>query len=245
MWELVYHYCVKGEKSKVTGRKLNSKKVIFLLLAFCLVIGIAYADGINDPAGATLSEISEGNFIESSSGDDVAQGGNVTEMDLTSNTSTNRWHGYVGNVTASLQLGTDNGVLHDFGSADVDSVLATTESGTAAWSTLKIFQVNNIDSSWGFTNGADQVADVFSDGTNQTVEGITEVAYHIFDDGAFNMSVLSFSGTGDQKNDIVFLASVVSVGGVGFDGGVYEYELMVPTTTQGTDTYYFYMSLNE
>ena len=218
------------------------KKVIAILMAFCLALVGAYA--INDAVGSTAVVVTEAaELTESSADNDVAEGGNVTEMDLETNLSTNRWQGYVGNVTASLQLGTDNGILHDFGAASVDTVFATTESSTYSWSALEAAAAADLDGVglWNFAAGADQATDVFT--STQTFDGIASVP-SVQLNSNFDCGIMD-DGASGTKDNIMFAANIDNGGSAGYDGGIYQYEMMVPTDTQSVETYYFYMSLDE
>ena len=98
-----------------------------------------------------------------------------------------------------------------------------------------------VDSQWGFTAGADQADDLYSDST-YNVEGISTSGVQL--NGMFNSTVLD-DGASSGKDNHVFAATIVVAGALGYEGDMHQYELMVPTATQSVDTYYFYMSLNE
>ena len=221
-------------------RVIIIKKLIVLLLAFCLAVLSICA--MNDPVGTGITITGETNLNESPQGENITgEGGNVTILNMTSTMSTGRWQGYVGNITAILKLGAGTDLLHNFGNANVDLVIATTQSGTFDWGNLELASVADVDTVWGFAGGADQAVDVFND--TQTIENIANVPSRKMND-VFYASVMD-DGNNAAKTDFAFLANIIMAGAVGLGGDIFQYELVVPTTTEGYDTYWFYLSLDE
>ncbi len=206
-----------------------------------LILTAGLVCSINTPDGVSLAESNEGSLTETSLESKIAEGGNVSNLNLDTNLSTQRWQGFVGNVTGNLSLGRSTNLLYNFGSAEIDTVFATTESGTFDWANLAAATVSEVDTQWSFSNGADQAVDAFT-GT-ATLEGVAAVPTVTLG-GGFLSAIFDDGAAVAAKTDLVFAANVTAAA-AGFDGASYEYELMVPTTTSGTDTYYFYVSLLE
>ena len=216
------------------------KKIFLFVVIIILSTFINYA--ITDANPSAIQESNEGRYAESPTSPDsvVAEGGNVSNLNIESNSSTGRWQGFVGNVSGSLNLGRGSDVLYSFGDAEIDTVFATTNASGYNWASLEAGSASDVDTIWGFGNGADQAVDAFTG--SDVLEGILSIPTVTLV-GNFITGIFDW-GTSSSKNDIVFGANVSNAKS-GFDGADYEYELMVPTTNQGTDTYYFYLSLLE
>jgi len=216
-------------------------KKLFLFVAVML-LSVSVALAIDTPADAAVVESNEGTYTESPASPDsvVAEGGNVSDLNIESNMSTVRWQGFVGNVSGSLNLGRGSDVLYSFGDAAIDTVFATTQSTGYAWGSLEAGAATDVDTVWGFSDGSDQAVDAFTG--SSVLEGISAIpTVNLV--GNFLTGIFDI-GSSAAKTDFAFGANVSSAK-AGFDGGSYEYELMVPTTSAGTDTYYFYLSLLE
>lgn len=213
------------------------KFIIGLILVVGLCATAIYA--INDAAHGEVTQDNVGSFTETTGNTVTAEGGNVSNLNIYSNMSTYRWQGYVGNVSGDLSLGRDNNTLYHFGSAEIDTVFATTSSDYA-WATLEASTAAEVDTQWGFSDGADQAVDAYTDSND--IEGITVPTVTL--EGA-HVCGLFDDGSVAAKTNFAFGANVTEGGMAGFDGDFYEYEVMVPTPAQSTETYYFYVSLVE
>ena len=216
--------------------ELKMKKVLIALIMASVCITAAFA--IDDPAGVTVTEDNRGTLTATSAATNIAEGGNVSDLNLETNTSTIRWAGFVGNVSGEVNLGRGTDVLYSFGDAEFSTVFATT-SAAYAWSTLEAGTAASVDTVWGFSAGADQAVDAFTGST--AIESIT-VPTVTFEDATFTAGIFD-DGSSAVKNDFAFGAPVLAAA-AGFSGKDVEYEIMVPTTEGGTDTYYFYVTLS-
>ncbi len=221
----------------------------FLLYAIALsVLAIAFALcasftlAIPTPSGANGTATYMGRYTQTDSGTAVAEGGNVSLLNLSASLTTHRWQGFLGSVSSNLALGNGSSVLYNFGKARLDTVFATTNSGAYSWLTLQAGADTDVNDLWAFdgTGGADNATTAFN--ATSTVKGISVPAAKTtggFITGLFN------DGTNAGKDNIAFGAVVYNPAKPGLDGVNYEYQLMVPTNTASTETYYFYVSLAE
>ena len=193
------------------------------------------------PAGAVnISVIDYGSATETTATTVNASYGNISRLDLTANASTKRWHGYFGNITASLKLGNGSAVFYDFGGAQINTVFATS-TNSFAWGQLVAATASNVDTAWGYTtNAADNASKVFSG--SGTVENIASVPT-VTTVGSFVTGAFADS-TPTTRGDFAFGAVVYNPAKTGFDSSAtYSYQLMVPTGVQNSQQYYLYMSL--
>lgn len=201
------------------------------------MIGMAYS--INDPTGASISLGTTGQYTATSSGTANAQGGNATNLNLSSNSSTIKWQGFYGNVSGGIRLGSGSNVFYNFGNAIYTTVFATQDSGFN-WATMAAGTAAQVDTAWSFgtASDVDQAVDIYSATTSFAgVSGAESLnTSTVFETGILN------DGASAVKNDFAFAANVISAGASGFDGNNYQYQLMVPVGT-GFETYNFYLSL--
>ncbi|MEW5995971.1 MAG: hypothetical protein AB1657_00030 [Candidatus Micrarchaeota archaeon] len=183
----------------------------------------------------------------------LTEGGNVTDVNLTANESTEKWAGFYGNVTGSLTLqkGTTTIPLYtwSWSMSNGGEVCASTASNFP-WASATAAVRAGIDTAWSFATGdTDSATSTFTD---------TSCSISINPVGA-----LSTTGvfTKNSTNSGVWQTCAVDDGGAGESnfafcvnmsstntfavGGTGAYQLMVPTTeTAGaTELYYFYAEL--
>ena len=95
------------------------------------------------------------------------------------------------------------------------------------------------DIAFGFSTASDpdQISDVFS--STATVAGIPSTPSVTID--TFTSGILN-DGT-DAITDLVFATEIKSTPETGFDGNLYDYQMMVPVKALAVNTYYFYVTL--
>jgi hypothetical protein len=55
-------------------------------------------------------------------------------------------------------------------------------------------------------------------------------------------AIVKDNATVTSKDDLLFVANIIN-GGSTFNGETHDFEMIVPTPTTGTQTYYFYVEL--
>ncbi len=221
------------------NKKMNElKKLLVLMMTFFVSVSFLYA--VTTPSGGVTTVGDSGTYTASTAGNASAVGGNVTSVNIASSISTTKWQGFYGNVTGNQRLGSGANVFYDFGSTTFTTVFATT--GTSiAWASLEAGNIVSLDGNWSFNTASDvdQAVDIF--GTlNETYLSIASVPKLAISSN-FSMYVFNDGGNVD-KGDYVFAAAVSSAGAAGFDGKIWNYELMVPVGGSA-ETYYFYAAL--
>jgi hypothetical protein len=214
------------------------KLLVVMVVVFALAMSAFAADTPKN--GVTTQVGGSGSLTETGAQSAVAaEGGNVTTLNLSTDSSTNRWQGYVGNVSGTLRLGRGASTLFDFGAAGASSfsfVFAST--GTSFdWENLVAGTAAAIDTAWSYGAGADtaDASDSAADGT-VSVDGEDAPFFAL---GNFATGIFH-DGAGAAKTDYAFACPVSTA--AGFEGTPVDYELMVPADGT-TDSYYFYLAL--
>lgn len=183
----------------------------------------------------------------------TTEGGNVTEVNLSSNSSTEKWAGFYGNVSGNLLLAqgytTPAMYVWTWAPSSGGEVCAST-GANFGWSSVSNTLRATIDTAWGFASGdSDSAQNTMTDGSAtfdvNGVTGTTTGTYTKNNAGANVWQTFALNDGGATKDDIVFCVNMstlntFSVGGTG------AYQLMVPTNeTYGQfETYFFFVELN-
>lgn len=216
--------------------KNKIKKIAIVAVSAMLLGGTAYAvDGIS---GGNIVKGAQKDLNFTFTNAVNATGGYSNEVNVTTSASSIKWQGFYGTVSGDIKLGAGDDVLFDFGAIDFRTLFVT--RGTDIdWAGLNIGNTGTADASYGFSNPADsdQMVDVFND--TATIAGISNVpsvtignfTFGLFDDGPTTVT------------DTVFGVNLENPGKGGFDGNIYNYQMMVPVKALETNTYYFYATL--
>ncbi|MBN2518168.1 MAG: hypothetical protein JXB14_04945 [Candidatus Altiarchaeota archaeon] len=230
-------------------------RVVIALVAVGLFTGIVDAAA---PAAVTWLDEFRASAIATSS--DTTDGGNITLINLASNTQTERWAGYTGNLSGGLVLsdGTDVFFRWTAGVTEDSVVCAGLNTSYTFDQTLYDAEISYAFSTgWNLTSGSDR--------GNKTINA-TEGTFS-FTFGGTTFTNLNSSKTGpDEANDHFrtgvindlsrtdtdthnfLFCTVVNVTGTHTDyrGSTANYELIVPTYAgSGTvrTTYYFFAEI--
>jgi len=187
--------------------------------------------------GSPVEIVKTGQLTETAAGSSVGQGANVTMMNLSATVSTDRWQGFFGNVSGSVQIGLGFNIFYDFGTGTVQYVYAS-QNQSFDFDSLEAAAAADIDTVWNYAGGNDQAIDIYVDTTD--ISGITAPSAEMEPVGQnLNSTALDDSNTGD-KGSFAFGALVQS-GATCFDGTVCDYELLVPA--DGIETYYMFVEI--
>ena len=104
------------------------KKLVLLSVLGILLLAVSVNAVVNgsDATGASGSNGSANrSSATSTAANNVAQGGNTTQLNLTVTDLTDKWQGYFGETNGSLILGAGSSVFYNFGTLRTNVVLAT------------------------------------------------------------------------------------------------------------------------
>ena len=198
------------------------KGKIMVLVAVMAMLVASFA--IADAREAETTEGESGTLdLNEDAGSYEVTGGDVTEINLSTDASTSRWQGFFGNTSATLALGLGSSIMYDFGQQDVTAVYATVNEGLD-FSALEAVDAEEVDNIWGFTDGSDRAQEVFTE--TLSYDDITDTASLTNENFQSYIAGLSDAST---KDEFAFGAVVDNDGAEGFNGNIYNYELMVPT----------------
>lgn len=206
------------------------KKNIMLLLALSVFIGGVFAIG-----NSTGSEyVDSGRYVEDTIGSQQIDGGNVTTVNISSNTSTTKWAGFKGNLTGSLIL-SDTDVANAFykweWTPGANSVICASDKSNFVWGSVASISAAALETTLGgvYAIGLDKTTNTFTVDTGTITIGgnpITNTAMaSVLNPTSQTLAV--------QNTDLAFCSNTLTNE---------EFAVLVPATT--TKTYYFYVELN-
>ena len=233
-------------------------KIIVVLLLGLLVAWNVVAE----PTGpSNINIIDSSRYPVTSASNVSAIAGNVTELNFESNSVTNTWQGYFGNISGSIKLGdVNNNTLYDWTSASPNGeVYATRASGVPSWASIVCADETAI----GLEDTALGVNQVFDqDSVNRTFLNTT--SFNTFFVGNININTTQncravnlHNSTGAPSSNFqevllhdgssLVYAALISQDAVGFDNRTHDFEMLVGENGHSGDVattpYYFYVEL--
>ncbi len=225
---------------------MNFKSILALFGVMLFGAGLVMAI-----SGATVgTEVERGRWAGLTATNVTTEGGNISGVDVTGATLTDRWASFYGNVSGNIRLtdsaGTNNVFAWTWTPASGGEVCLS-QDGSFPWASSEATTRAAIDTAFGFTAGSDQAADTYTD-TSQTItfngiSTITTTGTALQGTSTFVNRVVG-DGTEAAEGDFAFCSEIEA--GTNYNGESANYEVMVPTTdTAGaTDSYYFFAELN-
>lgn len=211
-----------------------------------LLMGFVYAAELN----TSLSVGGTGQYTNTAQDSATVQGGNVTEMNLTSYATTIQWVGFYGNVSTSLRLGDGSAILFDFGSANPLAVFASTGNNIDFTSLNPLdsgAEKTAYDADFSFTiSDSDSISNAFDSVAACDAGTLITNSYSVTPNnsssqpGAWDVCAAQDAGAG--LDDTLFGTNLISSGADAFNGEYVQYQLMLPVSG-GNDVYYFYLEI--
>jgi len=219
----------------------------FFSLSFSLPVG-----GENVVAGTPVS------LGTQSPGTAGAWGGNITQVNLTINSSTLHWQGFYGSVAASLRLasGSEGSVstLKVWNVSNVSGQIYVSTSSNVDFTTINSSTATlaNVDSAFTFLSGANDAA--VNTGTNSASPAFNIGQYIVYANTRPFVTTLNSSGSPVWRQvivrdantttatDFVFVG-LLNSSGVAYNGAAAHFQVIVPENSAGdaaVTTYYFY-----
>ncbi len=215
--------------------------IISMLVSAILVYGI--------PDGATVVKGIAQTKPATSSGSVVAQGGNITNVNLTATVQTNVWQGFFGEVTGSI-------TLRD---ASFDQMYSWSLNGL----TGEVFASRNSSIPWGSVAGVtkctidEALTGTGSDRVNRTFKQNASLSPFTIGTISVTSACETFTYVSNATQQTSFQEIIVNTTGVrsiyatkiysnttGFDGKRHDYQMIVPeTSTSAVTTYFFFVEL--
>lgn len=226
-------------------------KGLMLALFGVLLMGFSFATVTN---ASTVTEGATGKYtaIVGAADSAIIEGGNVTEANVTSNASTEKWAAFYGDIgfTPVLAQSNTGALLYYWGAsgAEGDETVCVSTGSNFAWATIAAAIATEIDTAWSFASGSDTAALTMTTACTPRLAGApaTIGAFTRDNAGANTWETCAFDdGTGvPAKANYAFCVNTSTTSNR-WDGVAGDYQLMVPTNPadSSTETYYFYMEL--
>lgn len=219
----------------------NYAMMFLLVLATSLVMAIQPAE--------SWTVLGTGKYTQLVQANVTTEGGNVTNMDVGGNASTERWAGFWGNVTGRIVLSPATALFYSWAwtPANGGEVCAVAAPSGFDWAAVQTTTAAAVNSVWSFGAGTDNATNTYtSSACNLDVAGtpVTTVG-NLTGVGGFETCVVADNAAPAAKDELAFCVNVTAAGNL-FNGNVGNYELLVPAneTAGATETYYFWLELD-
>lgn len=223
---------------------MKYRNVLLYAIVLLATVATAFAlpDGANANAGTPQTKTA--NAADSV----VAEGGNITTVNLNGESQTNVWQGFYGNVSGNLTLQDASGdVMYNWTLLTAEGEVYASRNSTIDFTTVAGVEVCTVDETLTGT-GTDRVNNTFS---NASVN---------FDIGAINIPEACevFTHVNSQVNTSTWPEIITSATGVtsiyvtkinasetAFDGTAADYQMIVPDfANASTSTYFFFVEFS-
>ncbi len=231
-------------------------KIMALFGVFLLGTGLAFA-----LSGTTVSdEAYLDRWVGNATGDVTTEGGNITEVNLGSQSLTDKWAAFYGNISGSIVL-TDNDsagtyyvYMWDYNRSDAAGEVCVSTSDSVEFNSSTDGILNSelptLDTLFGFASSdSDSINRTMTDEScNLTFVETTAVvnASSVSTEGSFTTCGVSETGNAPTSKGEVAFCTEIDDAGTNYKNEPAHYELMVPTNSSvdETETYYFYAELD-
>jgi hypothetical protein len=232
---------------KMSG--IVSLVVLIFLLAYVLAI----------PQGAQITFNQTQNASIRPADSHAAAGGSFTTLVLNVTSQTSKWKAYVGNVTGRLTLDNSNNyTIYDWALTTVQGEVYVSRNDSVSFSTLECANDGNISAEENFLNINSSSDDSISNTFNESVHKSFVVGGTGIVNNGSCYAIVTYVGDQPQTQDqnanfqevlmsdrlnLVFV-TLLEDNQPGFDGGNYDFQIIVPDDpTETSTTYYFYAEL--
>jgi hypothetical protein len=219
-----------------------------IILVICLFAGSASA--ISNATLSTSNNLArwQGSTTSASK---YTTGGNISQVNISSVIQlTTKWADFYGSVSgASIRLRDSGGsdvYTWDYSTANGSGVVCLSTGSVFPGPTSSLMSANlsAMNSLWGLGT-IDNASNTFNTtfgGLNISGTVFSPVGARLQGSSSFSVAAIS-NGTNSTKNAFSFCTNISS-SGTNYAGISSNYELMVPTTPSGVETYYFYIELS-
>ena len=253
----------------VTSRHLIPPLLLLALLIAAAAFVAAVPEGPSATYQETRNATGAANYTMNMTG---TAGGNIFVYNLSATQLNLRWKGYVGAISGALRLADGNGVLYEWGLGTdfTAEVYATRTPNPISW--------NDINCTWAKTGDGDttnrsneeEEGAALNFDQTMTIDNISATfptrdnvgfqagSVYIAQDTCYTTNAYSNSADTEGYFEEVLLhdgtylvyAAVMNKTTAGYDGGLYDYEMIIPENADPTwptmdlsTAYYFYLEL--
>ena len=221
------------------------RKIMALLSVFVLLGAVMAIQPVSSWTAGAQSK-----YSPTPAGGFTTEGGNVTEVNLSSSVSTEKWAGVYGNITGTIVLAPNAAsTFYSWTWTPTNGgVVCASESATVDWGDIVPKTASSIDSDMGFTTSdTDSATNTFTDSScNIRIAGSSYTTTGVYVNGG-SFQTCALSGDVQYPNDYYYCVNITN-GGTVFSGTTVtaDYALMLPTPEQENQykTYYFWLELH-
>jgi hypothetical protein len=250
---------------------MNSKKIITLMVLLSVILVPAVSAQLNVPMGAENITSIRNETINPALYDPAAVeafAGNLTELAITGVAQTKSWQGFFGNVSGTIILEDSAGFrFYDWSAAEPQGQVYASVNQSISWTTVDCWDITNAASraSWyNFYGMLDTDYDNINITYNLTLHdefyvGLTTIntdtcrSTYTFVNDARQTADFPAVLLADENDALIFTALLedraigARQGKVGYDGGNYDFQLLVAERGRygdtATTTYYFWIEI--
>lgn len=190
----------------------------------------------------------------------TAQGGNITTLSISMNSQTKTWQGFVGNLSANLTLEDTTGdKMYFWNVTNISGEIYASRNGTIDWNYISVQNDCAVDEDL-TGKGSDRVSKTFDPSSNTVNFSVGTIAINSstscsalpnvnntkqkqLGTNLFENVILT-RGTTPNGNQSIYVGILQDSGVNGFDGQMYNFQLLLPVNrTSGFTTYYLYAEI--
>ncbi len=227
--------------------------LIGVLLLLSIHLALALPVGATSVTAGTPVTLGAG-----TAGTAAAWGGNITQVNLTINSSTLHYQGFYGSTNGSLVLGSGSNVIKTWTISTVSGQVYASTSNSVDFTLVNSTSVTlaNVDSAFSFLSGANDA--MANTGTNSANPAFNVGQYAVgvntrplittlngTNSPVWQEVILAY-GTPTTSTNLVF-AGILNASGNSYNNVSANYQIIVPEDSAGDNTpttYYFYGQLS-
>ena len=224
-----------------------------LLIVAIMLIALSAATAYAQPTGAKVTQgAQERGTVSITPGNATAAGGNITPVNLTSKTITEAWHGFYGQIVGNITLEDSAGFrMYAWAFNQTGGEMFASRSNAVSWAVIAAHNDCTIDQDLTGT-GSDRTNMTFTPSANTafTVGGVpiganSACTTYTYVNNASQAADFEEVILFDNSTNTSVYTCLLELDTTGFDGGAYDFQIIVPDNrTTAVETYYFYAELS-
>lgn len=247
--------------------KENNLNVLFGVLVITLFFFIGFVSSATEPAVPDGTDLisNETKSVQTEGGTKVnISGGRIATLNLNTTVQNPRWKAFVGNVTGSFTLDdASDSTIYDWSlSVTTGRVYSTKNSTTPSWTSIDCSNISVLEQENQEMNhtAGDNITATFNASNPNPDHDAFYVGSALIDANSCpTLSTYQNDAPQAQGSDVfeevalydginVIYAALLEEGEVGFDGNIYDFQMIVPENGAdgfgGATAYYLYVELD-
>ncbi|MCP3686326.1 MAG: hypothetical protein GY861_27090 [bacterium] len=249
--------------------KTKTQALIVVMVVAVLMLSATVRAAPIGPDGVTVSP-SEWRMGQSGAPTVPAEGGNVTQILISGNVTTNYWQGYFGNVSGQMVLtDADNMSMYSWNMSEPTGEIYAANFTVSDWTTVQCVNFSQTDDYIEEHAMNLSILETYYNIPSTSMDGIDETFNWTYDDvTGFQVGTVTINeedncplvytqvNSEHQQTDFpevlltdnvsaVIYTAIIDQDTTGFDGQPWDFQMMVNEdgTTEGVKDYYFYVEL--